>query len=116
MFTEPQTVTTNAVADNLPRVSFDPEGVFHNATTGRKLRIAHQRGKRSRDTVRLDITKTAVDPLLDGVSRQYSMSVYLVIDAPIVGFSTTEVGYHAQALVDWTDLAGNLTKVINGES
>lgn len=116
MFTEPQSVTTNAVADSLNRTSFDPEGVFHNASTGRKLRIAHSRAKRARDTVRLDFTKTAADPLLTGVNRQYSMSVYLVIDAPLTGFTATEIGHHAQALTDWLDVPGNLTKVINGES
>lgn len=116
MFTEPQAITVNAVADSLPRTSFSPKGVFYNATTGRELSIFSVSGKRARRTVRLDITKTAADPLLDGVSRQYSMSAYLVIDHPQVGFSALEVAYNAQALVDWLDVPGNLTKVIGGES
>lgn len=116
MFSEPQTVTVNAVPVELDRISFDPEGVFNNSTTGHKLRVYHTSGKRNRDNIRLDIIKTAADPLLDGVSRQYSMSVYLIIDKPVVGFSSTEVEQNAQALVDWADIAGNLTKVVNGES
>lgn len=116
MFTEPQTVTVNAVADDLRRIAFSPKGTFHNATTGRTLSISQNNGKRNRRTVRLDITKTAADPLLDGVSRPYSMSAYLVIDHPLVGFSVTETEHNAQALVDWLDTAGNLTKVIGGES
>lgn len=117
MFTEPQSVTVNAVAKSLPRVAFgDRSGVFENTTEGLALRVSHVSGKRGRKTIRLDSTKTAADPLLDGVSRQYSMSSYLVIDHPLVGFSAAEVGHIAQALVDWCDVAGNLTKVIGGES
>lgn len=116
MFTEPQTITVNGVADNLPRVSFAPKGVFYNASTGRNFSITQQAGRRNRRTVRLDITKTAADPLLDGVSRQYSESIYLVIDHPSVGFTTAETAFNARALVDWCDQAGVLEKVIGGES
>ncbi len=117
MFSEPQSVTVNAVADSLPRVSFgDRSGEFHNSSTGRKLRISHIVGKRNRRTVRLDITKTAADPLLDGVSRQYSMSAYLVIDHPPVGFTDIEAKDNTKALVDWLAVSGNLAKVIGGES
>lgn len=116
MFSEPQAVTVNAVADSLPRTSFSPKGVFSNTTTGRVLSIAHAIGKRNRRTVRFDVTKTAADPLLDGVSRQYSMSAYLVIDHPSVGFTATEVLNNVKALNDWCAVAGNLAKVVGGES
>lgn len=117
MFTEPQTVTINAVAKDLPRVSIgDRSGIFESTSLGYLLRIFHVNGKRKRHTVRLDATKTAADPLLDGVSRQYSMSAYLVIDRPLVGYSDTEAGQVVQGLVDWADTAGNLSKVIGGES
>lgn len=116
MFTEPQAITVNAVGDSLPRTSFSPKGVFTNAATGRTLSIHQLAGKRNRRTIRLDITKTAADPLLDGVSKPYSMSAYLVIDHPQVGFDTTEAAYNVRALVDWCDVAGNIEKVLGGES
>jgi hypothetical protein len=117
MFSEPQSVTVNAVAKSLPRVSFgDAVGTFENVTTGHRLRISHSVGKRNRRTVRLDVTKTTEDPLLDGVSREYSESIYLVIDHPKGGFTALETEQNAQGLVDWLDVVGNLTKVINGES
>lgn len=117
MFTEPQSVTVSGAAKSLPRVAFgDRKGVFENTTTGHRLSVSHIKGKRGRSTVRLDITKTAADPLLDGVSRQYSMSAYLVVDTPLVGFSAVEVEANADALADWLAVAGNLTKVVNGES
>lgn len=117
MFTEPQSVTVNSVAKSLPRVSYgNREGIFESRTDGLRLRVTHVLGKRNRRIARLDITKTAADPLLDGVSRQYSMSVYLTIDAPTVGFADSEVANNAQALIDWADVAANLNKVVAGES
>lgn len=117
MFTEPQSVTVSGAAKSLPRVAFgDRKGVFENTTTGHRLSISHVNGKRGRSTVRLDITKTAADPLLDGVSRQYSMSCLLILDRPLVGFSQTEVEQNAQGFIDWLDTAANLTKVAGGES
>lgn len=117
MFSEPQSVTVSGAAKSLPRVSFgDRKGIFENASTGHTLSVTHVNGKRNRHTVRLDITKTAADPLLDGVSRQYSMSAYLVLDKPLVGFTAVEAEANAKALVDWFAVAGNLTKIVNGES
>lgn len=117
MFTEPQNVTVNAVAKSLPRVSTgDRSGIFENVAEGYTLRITHNLGKRNRRTVRLDITKTAADPLLDGVSRPYSMSAYLTVDHPLVGFSAAETEDNVQGLIDWLATAGNLTKIVGGES
>jgi hypothetical protein len=117
MFTEPQTVTVDAAAVELPRTSFgDRNGLFESVAAGLRLRISHTLGKRTRRQVRLDFTKTAADPLLDGVSRQYSSSVYLVIDQPMVGFDVNEIQANAKVLVDWLAVPGNLTKVANGES
>lgn len=116
MFTEPQTVTVNATPSSMARTSFSPEGVFSNATDGNKLRISHSVGKRVRHTVRLDNNKIATDPLLDGRSVPASLSVYLVIDHPNSGYTSAEVAYFAAGLTDWLDTAGNLSKVINGES
>lgn len=118
MFADPQSVTINAVAKTLPRVStVDRTSTYEDAANGLVLKVSHVNGKsRTRRTVRLDVTKTAADPLLDGVSRQYSMSAYLVIDIPVVGFSTTEVSQNSQGLIDYLDTAANLTKIVAGES
>jgi hypothetical protein len=117
MFAEPQTVTVNAEAKSLPRVSFgDRNGVFQTSDAGITLKVSHDLRSRNRRTVRLDITKTAADPLLDGVSRPYSMSAYVVVDHPTVGFNNTEVENNLLALVDWLSTAGNITKVVGGES
>jgi hypothetical protein len=115
MFTEPQTVTVATVAKPLPRVSFgDRKGIFEDSN-GNRLSFSHTFGRRNRHIVRLDNTMTAADPLLDGVSRQYSMSVQLIIDVPPVGFSNQQQIDIAKALSDYCT-AANLTKVVGGES
>lgn len=117
MYSDPQSVTVNAVAIPLPRTSFGANsGAFNSADGNTKMTIAHQYGKRTRRTVRLDFRKIATDPLLDGVSREYSDSVYLVIDHPVVGFSTTEVEKQVKALTDLLGTAGYVTKLLGGES
>lgn len=117
MFSEPLTVTVNAIAKELNRVGFgDRRGTFARVADGLKLTISHNSGKREASTVRFDINKVAADPLLDGVSKPYSMSVSLTVNTPTVGFSTTEISQNMQALVDWLDTPANLAKVVNGES
>lgn len=118
MFADPQTITVNAVAKTLPRVSTaDRSGTYEDQANGLTLKISHVNGKsRTRRTVRFDVTKIAADPLLDGVSRPYSMSTYIVVDIPVVGFSTTEVTQNVQALVDYLDTVANLNKLVAGES
>lgn len=116
MFAEPQTVTINSVAKTLPRVSSgNRSGVFED-TLGNRLTITHTVGRRNRHIVRLDTTKTASDPFLSGVSKEYSMSAQLIIDVPPTGFTATEQSLNANALVDWADAAGVLLKVTGGES
>ncbi len=117
MFAEPQSVTVNAVAKSLPRVSFgDRKGTFSTSIGDIGLTISHDLKSRNRRNVRLDFAKTAADPLLDGVSRQYTMSAYVVVDHPKVGFDNTEVKNNLKALVDYLAIAGNLDKIVGGES
>lgn len=121
MFADPQSVTINAVATSFARnPSRDPSaGVFRTSDGQGTLTIANQfRPTRQRFTIRLDNKKIDSDPL-DGtgmLKQPYSMSTYLVIDAPATGYSATQIGHQVQALVDWLDVAGNITKVLGGEA
>jgi len=90
-FADPQSVTINAVAQTLPRVSSD-----HSAGTFRKddgnvvLSVSHQQGKRLRSLIRVDFSKIAADPLISSTNIKYSMSVSMVVDRPITGFTVVE--------------------------
>lgn len=117
MFADPLSVTVNSVAKSLVRTDVgNRKALYESAADGLSLTISHVKGKRNRHTVRLDINKTAADPLLDGHSKVYSMSAYLIVDAPDVGFSLTEQDINVKALVDWLGTGTNADKVLAFES
>lgn len=119
MFADPQSVTINAVAQTLPRVQAGVDaGVFSKDDANVKLNIKHTYGSRVRRLVRLDYRKVAADPLATGYNKEYTMSSYLVIDHPSVGFSNAEIKYVVDALSAWLTASSgaNVTKVIGGES
>lgn len=115
MFTDPQSVTVNAVAVSLPRISSTgSSSSYRSADTTEMLTISSAEGKRNRRTVRVDFNKIAADPLT-AVNAKFTGSVYLVIDSPISGFSIAELQYQVTALTAWLS-AANVAKVLGGES
>lgn len=119
LFSDPQSVTLNAVANSLPRVSVgDRTASYVKDDETVKLTIGHSSTNRGRvrRQVRLDLTKVAADPFVAGSSREVSSSVYLVIDEPDdSAFSNTELLDNTKGLLSWLTDA-NVTKVIAGES
>lgn len=115
-YTDPQSVTINAVAQSLPRTSTGAsESVYTKADGTVKLRISHQIAKsRTRRMIRLDQTKIAADPLT-AVNSQLSASVYIVIDEPKIGFDDAELDYLVDALVGWLT-SGNIAKALGSET
>lgn len=119
MFTDPQTVTINAVAQTLPRVSSGVgAGEFKKDDGNVGMVISHAYGKRNRRTLRLDHRKVAADPLLSGVNNEYSMSTYIVVDVPKVGYTITEQKQVVDALVAYlTATSGaRVTQLLGGEA
>jgi hypothetical protein len=91
-FADPQSVTINAVAIPMPRTSSGTNsGVFTAADGNTRLSVSHAYGKRTRRTIRLDSSKVASDPLLPAQNVKLSNSVYLVVDAPVAGFTNAEL-------------------------
>lgn len=118
-FSDPQSVTINAVANSLPRVSSGVNtGTFRKDDANVELLISHQYGKRTRRQIKLTHRKVAADPLLSGVNSSYSMSVYLVIDHPVVGYTVAEAKQITDALVLFltTGTGANVTKMLGGEN
>lgn len=116
MFSDPQSVTVNAVAQSLPATERNGgSSLYKKDDDSLKLTIGHQYGKRNRFTVRLDAQKTAPDPLVAANNQLYTASVYLVMDKPLVGYSNAEVRDIATALSAWATSA-NLLKVLGGET
>ena len=91
MFSDPQSVTINAVAVSLPRTTAgDNKGAFTANDGSVKLSVSHSYAKRNRRMIRLDHSKVAADPLAADRNLKYNFATYLVIDGPPVGYTNTE--------------------------
>lgn len=118
-FADPQSVTINAVAQTLPRTSSGVNtGVFTKDDGSVKLSVGHTTGKRARHTIRLDSRKVAADPFVTGVNTSYSMSVYMVVDVPTVGYTIAEQKQIVDALTAYlTASSGSkVTQLLGNES
>jgi len=119
-FSDPISVTVNAVAKSLPR-SFTPAGspaLFKTSDDEFRIEMSHQevKGRRERHFIRLTQRKIGADPLVPANNLESKASVYLVLDNPLTGFSDTELGYIVQALADFCGNATNKTKFVGGEA
>lgn len=118
-FADPQSVTINAVAQSLPRTSNGVNsGVFTKDDGNVKLTVNHAYGKRTRDTIRLDHRKIAADPLISATNILYSMSVYMVIDRPITGYTVAEAKQIVDALTAYLTASSGAraTQLLGGEN
>lgn len=117
MFTDPQTVTVNAVAQTLPAISREPRKSVYREDIGEySFTISHSEGKaRNRRVVRLDRVKVTADPFLPAQNVEVSASYYLVVDHPNAGFTAAEMKEDVLGLTGWLDSAAVL-KVLGGES
>lgn len=115
-FSDPQSVTVTAVAQSLPRVSAGSlASVYQKSDGNYKLTVSRIVGKRRRYMVRLDARKIAADPMASANNLEFTCAAYIVIDAPTLGYSNTELGDVAKALTDWATNA-NILKVVGNEN
>ena len=117
MFSDPQSVTINAVANPLPRIGVDGgSSTYANADGTLMLTVSHETTPKSRERhqVKLSFRKVAQDPV-SLENAEYTGSVYIVIDAPDPGFTVTELRNYALGLTAWLPSA-TLDRVISGES
>lgn len=118
-FSDPQSVTINAVAQTLPRISSGPNnGVFSKDDGTVKLSVSHSYGKRTRRTIRIDHSKVSADPFLPATNVKQSMSTYIVVDVPVAGYSIVEQKQIVDALTGYlTATSGaQVTKLLGGEN
>lgn len=119
MISDPTSVTVAGTATSLPRVGSGPSsGSFSNPDGTIKLNLSHAYGRRTRRNIRLDFSKVSADPLLVNQNVRSSMSVYVVVDTPVNGFSQTEINDRVKALVDYLSAStyANVSKLTGGES
>jgi len=115
VFSDPQSITINAVAKSLPRILIGgTNATYQNSDGSWKLSISHQRSKgRIRSLVRVDNTKVVTDPITSQNDSDFS-SVQVVWDRPEVGFSMTEIEQQTAGVMAYVTTA-NVDKIYGGE-
>jgi hypothetical protein len=117
-FADPQSVTINAVANSLPRTSSGVNtGAFQKDDSTVKLSVSHQYGSRIRRQLRLDHNKVAPD-VFTSDNTKYSMSAYIVIDAPTTGYTLAEQKQIVDALTAYLTASSGarVTQLLGGEN
>jgi hypothetical protein len=118
-FADPQSVTISGTAHSLPRVAVDGSGSTYSKDDGTvQFAVSQAYGKRNRRTVKIVHSKNAPDPLFPTQNTPYSMTCYVTVDVPKVGYTIAE----QKAVVDGfiTNLnatsGANITKLLGGEN
>lgn len=116
-FADPQSITVNAVAQSMPRVSTTGlKSVYQKADDTYKLTIAHDvNAQRIRTVYRVDNKAIVPDPLT-AVNDFQTLSMYLVVERPPFGFSETNVSQLWAGFKDAVNAAGVVTKLYGRES
>jgi hypothetical protein len=120
-FADPQSVTINAIAQSLPRVSSGTNsGVFRKDDATVQLTVSHNVAKgRAKRMVRLDHSKLAADVFLDGVNVRQNGSVWLATDFPEQGgYTVAEAKQIVDALTAYLTASSGAraTQLLGGEN
>lgn len=118
-YSDPQSVTVNAVAQSMPRTSSGTNsGVFTTSDGLFNLSVSHTYGKRFRRVVRLTGSKVSADPLVPSQNVRSSMSCYMVVDVPVNGYSVVEQKQIVDALVAYLSATSGskVTQLLGGEN
>jgi hypothetical protein len=116
MFTDPQSITVDSVAQSMPRISSNgQQAIYVKADESYKMTISHTKPKgRIRSMVRVDFRAVVADPLTS-VNDYETLSFYCVIDRPEVGFTNTQVVNLITGFKTWLDSTA-IGKVYGQES
>ncbi len=118
-FADPQSVTINAIANSLPRISSGTNsGSFSKDDGTVQLSVSHAYGKRTRRTIRLDHKKVAPDPFVSTQNVSRSMSVYIVADIPTDGYTVAEQKQIIDGLTAYLTASSGarVTQLLGGEN
>jgi hypothetical protein len=112
MFTDPQSVTVNAVAQSLPRTGTSLNaGTYAKEDGTYKLTLSHSQGKRNLHKLRLDSSKIVVDPFASDRNLPVSASLLLTVDAPPTGYTNAELVQLLVAVADWLKASTNANSI-----
>lgn len=119
-FSDPVVVTVNSVAQSMPLIErTGRKAVYENNDKTFQVSISHRAGKargreRTNSSFRIDQRAIVTSPI-DSSNDSDELSLWVVIDKPIYGFSLTQVQQLAAALFARLDAAA-IAKLFGGES
>jgi len=104
MFSDPQVVTVNAVAQSMPKImSTGTKSEYSKADATFKLTVSHIDTKdRVRSMARIDQRAVVADPLT-AVNDYDTLSFYFVLDRPVYGFTLAQCEQLVAGLKTWLD-------------
>ena len=122
-FSDPQSVTINAVAQSLPRTGMDVnKGTFRKDDGTYELVIGQNlSGRRTRQSIRLNGRKTVPDALNPALNQAVTMSVTLTVDTPSQsaggGYSLAEIKQVVDGLTAYLTAGSGskVTQLLGGE-
>jgi len=116
MFSDPQSVTVNSVAQSMPKISSkDTSSVYSKSDGSFKLTMSHTLSRdRVRSMARIDQRAVVSDPLTS-VNDYETLSFYCVIDRPNYGFTTAQIEQLVTGFQAWLT-TGNVDKLVGLES
>jgi hypothetical protein len=117
LFSDPQTITVNAVAKAMPRISTNgTSSTYRLADTTFALTISHNETKQQRVQSRARFEQRAIVPdPLTSVNDWESAAFSIVLDRPISGFTQTQLDQMWAGLKAWLDSSA-FAKFFNQES
>jgi len=116
---DPQSVVISGTTHSLPRVGMNgTASTYRNADGTVTEVISHAYGRRNRRSARINFSKVAPDPLFPAQNVPHSMSAYIVVDIPKVGFTIAEQKAVVDGLIAQLNATSGalLTKILGGES
>lgn len=116
---DPQSITIGANTRSAARTSVNPTGsVYSDVANGVTFTVSTLLNKRQRTVVRVDLEKIAGDPFVTTLNRKVAASAYLVLNAPLSGFTQAELKDLCLSVSTWMTAgsSANLIKAIGRES
>lgn len=116
---DPQTIKISGEEESLPRVNTgNYSSIYENDDGSVKLTLSTVSNRRKRHVYRVDVQKIIEDPYTSTTNVQVSMSTYIVIDRPLVGYSNTEALAVVAGLLEAASASesSDLKKLLGSES
>lgn len=116
---DPQSIKISGVTTSLPRVNTGNFSSVYESSDGLiKLTLSTSESKRKRHVYRVDVEKITSDPFIPANNTSVSMSTYIVVDRPLVGYTNAEALAVVAGLLEAAsaESSSDLVKLLGSES